>query len=259
MQPVIKWSGSKHTLSEELRGYYPPAYERYFQPFLGSGAGLEHNRYVESYGSDIVRPLIDIWNLVKWNPDEIICGYRLLWENFQKYRADYYYKVRERFNTDGDPVSFLFLTRTCVNGLTRFNSKGEFNSAVAHTRPGIHPDRLAKILFAWREIVKRTTFFREDYKITLSFTKKGDFVFLDPPYMRTKGMYNGGINFEEFYKELEGLNSRGVYWLLTLDGDIENEPPGYKTKGQTIGALSQFRKVLSKQIKIVYDSIYANY
>lgn len=109
----------------------------------------------------------------------------------------------------------MFLTRTCMNGLIRYNKKGEFNTSFHINRPGIHPDRLEKIINHWNELLnkKDIMFINRDYlKVE---TKKGDFMYLDPPYFYTKGMYFGTINLNEF---LDWLKNSNCSYLLSYDG-----------------------------------------
>ena len=69
-------------------------------------------------------------------------------------------------------MNFLFLTRTCVNGLIRYNKSGEFNNSLHHTRKGIHPDRLEKVIFEWSTVIQKYIFENFDYKKLRSMPKK---------------------------------------------------------------------------------------
>jgi DNA adenine methylase len=90
-----------------------------------------------------------------------------------------------------------------VNGLIRFNASGEFNNSLHHTRKGIEPDRLGKIIRDWSEKIQNTEFYAQDYRKTTERATSGDFVYLDPPYFHTKGRYYGTIDFEQFLSFLE--------------------------------------------------------
>lgn len=101
---------------------------------------------------------------------------------------DHYYHVRERFNSMGDPMDFLFLNRSCFNGLIRFNKKGNYNVPFGH-KPGrfaqayiskivnqIDYFKAATEIFDWR-------FICQDYQTTIAEAKQNDFVYCDPPYV----------------------------------------------------------------------------
>ena len=101
---------------------------------------------------------------------------------------EYYYHVRDRFNATGDPLDFLFLNRSCFNGIIRFNRRGEFNVPFGHK-----PQRFAKAYIT--KIVNQVECFRaatelfdwrfecQDYRATLEKATDGDFVYCDPPYV----------------------------------------------------------------------------
>ncbi len=160
----------------------------------------------------------------------------------------------------------FFLSRTCVNGLIRFNAKGEFNNSLHHSRPGINPDRLKPIVDSWSERIQGVEFLNADYRITIADASKGDFVYLDPPYLNTKGRYYGGIEFSEFLSCLEDLNMRGVKYALSFDGyrgDKDYSAPIpkelYKRKEMLASGNSAFKKVQDKISEQVYESLYLNY
>lgn len=128
-------------------------------------------------------------------------------------------KFETRFNKTKNPLDFLFLTRTCLNGLIRYNSAGEFNNSLHLTRPGIAPQRLFDIIQKWHQCIAKFEFLNVDYRECLDDVSEGDFVFLDPPYGGTKSRYTQvPFSLDEFYSTLDLLNSKGVYWMLTFDG-----------------------------------------
>ena len=94
---------------------------------------------------------------------KIVNDYRNNWNNLQKIGYTFFYKVRDRFNNKKLPSDLLFLTRTCVNGLIRYNKSGEFNNSLHHTRRGINPDRFEKIIYQWAEITKEYKFSSQEY------------------------------------------------------------------------------------------------
>ena len=136
-QPVIKWSGSKRALSEQIMEYFPKEINTYYEPFCGScsmlfqllNSDIKVNKYV---CSDVNKELIDFFVLLKDNPSFIYEEYNKRWvmlTSFEEIRDKqiYYNKVRDSYNKTKDIHDFVFLTRTSANGLIRYNSKGELD------------------------------------------------------------------------------------------------------------------------------------
>ena len=195
MQPVIKWTGSKRFQAKQILALAPKNYEIYYEPFIGGGSVLYEINPQRAICSDICKPLIDLWNVIKQHPNRLYENYKENWDKFNK-NTDYYYEVRSRFNVKQNPYDFFFLTRTCINGKIRFNKKGEFNSSVHHKRNGINPESMKEILLDWSKRIQNNIFLCLDYRTILPFLHTNDFVYLDPPYFHTKGMYYGGIDYD---------------------------------------------------------------
>ena len=107
---------------------------------------------LQSKTYNISKPLIDLWNEIKNNPKELCDYYENEREKFVKDK-EYYYEVRKRFNQNEDCKDFLFLLRTCANGMPRWNSKGEFNTPVHHGRDGIKPETFREICYEWSKLL----------------------------------------------------------------------------------------------------------
>lgn len=142
LQPVIKWSGSKRVVAEQLADYFLPA-KTYYEPFVGGGSMMPFSKANKGMASDIIPELISLWNEIKDNPERVSLEYAKRWKRLQSEGYQVYYEIRDSFNATKDPMDFLFLTRTCLNGMIRYNSAGEFNNSLHLTRPGIDPDRLS--------------------------------------------------------------------------------------------------------------------
>lgn len=265
-QSIIKWSGSKRTVATKLSSMFP-SIRRYYEPFLGSGAILPYVYDKNGECGDIIPELIDLWNAVKRNPSEVADNYQARWERLQKEGMDVYYEIRDNFNKNRDYNDFLFLTRTCVNGLIRFNSKGEFNNSFHLSRPGINPEKLRGYLLEWSPLIQKKTFICQDYRETISDARRGDFVFMDPPYGGTKGRYTtDAFDLNAFYDTLQDLNDRGVKWMLTFDGKAGERTYNYILpenlylyKFPIVTGNSTFKKVEDKEVDKVEESVYLNY
>jgi len=266
MKPVIKWSGSKRTQADKIKSFFPDSFETYYEPFIGGGSMLYTINPLKSICGDICKPLIDLWKEIRDNPEQLIDEYSVRWERLQKEGYLVYYEIRDNFNINGFPQDLLFLSRTCVNGLIRFNNKGMFNNSLHYSRPGIKPDSLKEIIFDWSAHIQGTDFVADDYMETTASAKAGDIVYLDPPYFHTKGRYFGTINFDDFLKYLENLNSRGVKYILSFDGkrgntDYTVDLPKdlYKRHEFLPSGNSTFKKVICKEAEKVLESLYVNF
>ncbi len=265
-KPVIKWSGSKRSQSAKIKEYLPEKFNRYYEPFIGGGSMLYAITPDNAVCGDICVPLIDLWNEIKNNPAELSKAYRLRWTRLQTEGYQAYYDIRDDFNKNRSPEDLLFLSRTCVNGLIRFNTNGEFNNSLHHTRPGISPDSLEKIILDWSKHIQGSEFIAADYTITTKTAKAGDLIYLDPPYFHTKGRYYGTINFDSFLTYLEHLNSKGIKYMLSFDGirgednfTVELPKELYKRHELIPSGNSSFKKVMDKESIQVLESLYLNW
>lgn len=267
--PVIKWSGSKRSVAGILCKLWPrvDSESRYFEPFVGGGSMLPVRPIKEGVAGDTIKELVDLWVEIRDRPEEVVKHYARLWRQRQSEGHTVFYRVRERFNKERNPLDLLFLSRTCVNGLIRFNAKGEFNNSLHHTRPGIHPDRLSEIVSSWSRVLSGVNFLAGDYRETLGSVKAGDLIFLDPPYAGTRGRYHPDyFDFEDFYKELERLNSIGAHWMLTLDGQAGARTYGgqipdslYRASISIPTGNSPFTRLMNTSLDGVVESVYFNF
>jgi DNA adenine methylase len=264
--PVIKWSGSKRSVANNLSKYIPKS-KRYFEPFLGGGALLPFRKIQTGFASDIIPELIALWNSIKTDPEKVSVEYKKRWEKLQKEGYEVFYSIRDNFNSTRNEHDFLFLTRTCVNGLIRYNNQGDFNNSFHLTRPGINPKNLHDIIFQWHLIIKDIEFYNCDYRELTSIAKEDDFIFFDPPYGGTKGRYTKEeFDLDTFFDELARLNDRGIKWILTFDGKAGNRNYTYELPSNLYfhkifiqTGHSPFTKLMNTSIDDVNESVYLNY
>ena len=229
-QPVIKWSGSKRTQANNIISYFPKEINTYYEPFCGGcsvlRALLESDIKVENYVcSDNNHELIILWKTIKLAPSVLASSYTHKWKELNKdnnveRKKEFYENIRRRFNRDKNPMDFMFLDRTCYNGLIRYNSDGEFNTSFHLNRNGIEPDKFAKIIQEWSELLNdnKVIFVTNDYQdIVPSYY---DFVYLDPPYANTNGIYAENFDNNEFFQWLKNLKCG---WALSYNGKSGNE------------------------------------
>lgn len=264
----IKWSGSKRLQAKWIVDKFPSKIKTYYEPFLGSGSVMIEylSRYPNSYciASDICQPLIALWKAVQTNPKEIIDAYTEYHHEFNSkdidYRKEYFNKIRDEFNKDQSLVAnFLFLSRTCINGLIRFNRKGIFNSTPHFTRPGIEPNTLKGIIEDCHTLIQNVEFNIQSYDANKP--EESDLVYLDPPYAFTKTMYYGAINLDNFFNYVSNINCN---WMLSFDGKVEGEeiyqlPIEYKNCYFYSNSLSTFKKVIDTEERNIQEALYLNY
>ncbi len=266
VEPVIKWSGSKRYIAPELSKHIVKQ-NRYIEPFIGGGAMLPFRQISNAVASDIIPELVNLWKQIKSKPEQVAEEYKYRWERLQEEGHNVYYEVRDSFNKTKNEFDFLFLTRTCVNGLIRYNTNGEFNNSMHKNRPGINPNTLREIILKWNYFIRDVEFLKCDYRQTLADANKNDFVFLDPPYGGTKDRYTKTeFILDDFYNELEHLNSVGAKWILTFDGtagkreyDYQLPKDLYKHKTEIKTGNSPFTKSMKTSIDAVYESVYFNF
>lgn len=278
-QPVIKWSGSKRSQCEDILEYFPQTINTYYEPFCGGCSMLmglmNSDIFVKRYVcSDINKDLIALWEKVKYSPDEIYESYESLWKELNKdndiYRKrKFFEEQRDIYNKTHDPLVFFFIMRTTTNGMPRYNQKGEFNNSFHVTRNGIKPELLKPILTEWSVKLRKNNveFVHRSYEEILGEVKEGDFIYMDPPYFNTKGMYFGGIDFESFFVFLENVSKMNVRFALSFDGksgDIDNTysiPENcYRRHFYIKSGNSSFKRTIGKDKNaIVYESLYLNY
>lgn len=271
-QPVIKWSGSKRSQSEEIVSRIGnKEYDTYFEPFVGGASVLfqllhSDKKFKNYICSDINNDLISLWNKVKDSPNEVIESYTHMWNELNKdddkeRKKQYFYMVRDRFNKHKEPNDFMFIMRTTTNGMPRYNQNGQFNNSFHVTRNGIIPKTFEKTVNEWSEILNKNDvqFVHRSYDEIK--TSENDFLYLDPPYANTKGMYYGTIDYEKLWNWLR--SQRGEY-LLSFDGktsslDITyNVPNDIFTKHEYLySGNSSFRRVIGTSNKeYVQESLY---
>jgi DNA adenine methylase len=265
-EPVIKWSGSKRSVARVLAQLFPPA-QRFFDPFVGGGAILPYVAAEERVAGDTISELIALWGHIQERPTDVVSEYAKRWERLQSEGHVAFYAIRSDFNERRDPLDLLFLTRTCVNGLIRFNSTGGFNNSLHHTRPGISPKRLFGVVERWSRCIQDVIFQVADYRETLSVARAADLIFLDPPYACNRGRYRpDAFDLQSFFAELERLNRVGAQWMLTFDGRAgervyEGGVPRelYRHHLGVPTGNSPFTRLMGTALDAVTESVYLNF
>jgi len=262
---LVKWAGGKKQLIEQFKPFFPEKIEKYFEPFVGGGAVAffllkTHPEIKKIYLSDTNNELIITYNVVKNNLEELI---KLLKEYKIKHNPEFYYKIRGEDIKKLTPIQiaarFIYLNRTCFNGLYRVNSKGQFNVPIgSYKNPGIlNEEDLREISnFLKKDDIKVNQFFD-----TVKKAKKGDFVYLDPPYHPLEGKKSFTTYTKEQFLEKEqellasvfkDLDKRGCNVMLSNSNTkfIRELYKEYKDKFKFVNATRMINCDATKRGKI---------
>lgn len=232
--PVIKWAGGKRQLLFEIRKNMPKEFNRYFEPFIGGGAVFFNMQLKGGYISDVNEELINLYNIIKTSPDELI-------EDLYKHKntKEYFLKIRgvdrepkyKKWDNLQKASRFIYLNRTCFNGLYRVNSQGQFNVPFGNYKnPRIVDENN---IYNCSELLKNTEIKHDDFSAILGHVNKGDFVYFDPPYVPLNATSSftsytkDGFDIDMQFKLREvcnELDSMGVKFLLSnSDTKVINE------------------------------------
>lgn len=181
---MIKWVGGKSKLLPELLARMPERYGRYYEPFCG-GAALFFR--VAPEAAVLADSNSDLINLYKTIASDVGAVIRRLQYHRDHHSESHYYATRAKWNdreqawsTAERAATFIYLNKTCFNGLWRVNRSGDFNVPIGrYTDPPICvPDALR----AAHELLDRATLRCADYQTAVDDAEKHDFIYFDPPY-----------------------------------------------------------------------------
>ncbi len=248
VKPFLKWAGGKSQILSEIREKYPvglgETITKYAEPFVGGGAVLfdvlSKYKLAKVYISDINRELIHTYIIIRDRIDNLL---KLLGTFETQYlaasdskRSAIYYENRNRFNAlkvkESDSVElaalFIFLNRTCFNGLYRVNSKGGFNVPMgSYKKPTICDEGN---LSAVSERLQNVDIVCGDYKESREFIDKNTFVYFDPPYRPLSetasftAYAQGGFDDKkqkELARFIKELSRKGAY-VVASNSDPKN-------------------------------------
>ena len=223
--PIVKWVGGKRQLMFELLKNMPKSHNRYFEPFIGGGALFFELQPENAYISDMNEELINLYSVVRDNVYELISDL-----NKHEVSKEYFLEIRNLDRTNEyknlsnvqRASRFIYLNRTCFNGLYRVNSQGQFNVPYGNYKnPRIVDENN---LLNCSELLKNTEIKCADFSEILTKVKKGDFVYFDPPYVPlnetssftsyTKDGFDMDMQFK-LREVCDELNSMGVMFMLS--------------------------------------------
>ena len=192
MKPFLKWAGGKRWLTSNYPDIFPISYNRYIEPFLGSGSVFFHLNPERAILSDSNQELMTTYQAIKDNWAGVL---ELLKMHDNKHSFDYYYLVRSlEFESDEEKAArMIYLNRTCWNGLYRVNLKGKFNVPKGTKTKVIHEDDKFEETSL---LLKNAELHCCDFETTINKAEDGDLLFVDPPYT-IQHNYNGFVKYNE--------------------------------------------------------------
>lgn len=177
--PFLKWAGGKGRLLGQYQGFFPKRFNRYYEPFVGAGAVFFHLAPTHAVLSDTNPDLVACYQVLKNDVDALV-------ELLRMYRhdKDFYYHVRALDVTELNQVQraarMIFLNKTCFNGLWRVNRRGNFNVPFGdYKNPKILDEENLRAVSAALQHVEIE---QQPFDGVLEVARKGDFVYMDPPY-----------------------------------------------------------------------------
>jgi len=230
VKPFLKWAGGKRQLVPLILGNYLPknySHQVYYEPFVGGGAILFSLQPKKAVINDSNSELINCYKVIRDSVDDLI-------ENLKSHKnnEDYYYAIRDwdraKSFQNRTPIErasrIIFLNKTCYNGLFRVNSQGQFNDPFGkYKNPNILDVAVLKAVSKYLK-ENEITILNLDFQDALKDSKKGDFIYLDPPYdpISETASFTGydvnGFNKNEqirLKETFDNLNIRGCKVLLS--------------------------------------------
>lgn len=205
-KPFVKWAGGKASLINQFIDYLPSDFKEqqevtYIEPFVGGGAMLfymltHYSNIKRAIINDVNNDLIGCYKLIKNNPTKLVELLRNIGIEYNQLssiedKTKFYYLMREKYNKADITVEeraacFIFLNKTCFNGLYRVNKNGKFNVPFGkYKRPNICDEEL---IMAVHEVLKMVEIYVGDYQNITQFVGEGySLIYMDPPYRPLSG------------------------------------------------------------------------
>lgn len=205
-KPFVKWAGGKGSLISQLIENLPQDFAEqpnvtYIEPFVGGGAMLfymltHYPNIKRAVINDVNEDLINCYLLIKNDPEKLITSLREIKDEYYRLatieaKSQYYYQMREKYNNEElakekRSACFIFLNKTCFNGLYRVNTSGKFNVPFGqYDHPNICDEEL---IMANHGVLQKVDIYVGGYKnITTHLGKRYNFIYIDPPYRPLSG------------------------------------------------------------------------
>lgn len=236
---IVQYQGSKRNLAPQILQYIPKRFNRLIEPFAGMAAitiAVAKQRRADHYLlNDLNEPLVNVLKECIKHPQRLIDDYTRVWSEQLTYQGgsvEHFYKVRDDFNKGNQSAAnMLYLLARCVKGSVRYSSSGQFNQSPDKRRMGTNPKNLARNVFLISSYLKdKTEFSSVDYREVTRNARRGDVVYMDPPYQGVCSSrdcrYFSGIDFIDFVECVDDLNRRGIDFIISYDGTCGDKQYG---------------------------------
>ncbi len=262
MKPIIRWAGSKRQLLPQLKELVPHSYERYIEPFFGSGCLYFDLLPKIAVVSDINTQLIAVYQAVAKSPRDVACYLESI-----PHSQEAYYQLRSLDPTTLDECAkaarFIFLMKSCFNGVYRTNKAGSFNTPFSGN---VYKLPVESELLEMARAFETCSIQNCDFSISLNGANNGDFVYLDPPYPSAK--FRGEYGYKQFTKadmsrllfDVTRASTRGVKVMLSfcesdwLDGQLNHWNTSVVSVRRTVSATLMNRKTVNELVLTNYQS-----
>jgi DNA adenine methylase len=218
---LLKWVGNKQRFASEIISHFPYQFGTYFEPFLGAGGVLGTLAPRMAIASDSFKPLIEIWQTLKEDPDTLTRWYTDRWHQMKKgNKLEEYERIKAAYNVRPNGADLLFLCRSCYGGVVRFRQSDGWMSTPVGVHDPISPTSFAKRVCEWNRRIQGTSFLNAEYKEVMGMAKPGDMIYCDPPYSHSQSILYGAQSFslEDLFITIAECKDRGVYVALSIDG-----------------------------------------
>lgn len=252
-KPFLKWAGGKTQLINDIEKALPKDISNdkfiYIEPFVGSGAVLfwmlnNFPNLQKAVINDINEDLINTYKTIASKPKELISILQILQNEFhglegqEEAKKEYYYSKRKLYNTrkeeqSGQAALFIFLNRTCFNGLYRVNRKNEYNVPMGSYKKPTICDK--ENILAVNQALQKVEILCGDYEETLNHADNNTLFYFDPPYKPlsetssfnsyAKDEFNDQeqIRLRDFCHKLDTLNHTWILSNSDVKGKDEND------------------------------------
>lgn len=217
-RPFLKWAGGKGQLISQYQPYLPDPslYDTYYEPFLGGGAIYFHLQPHRAYLMDINPELVNVYRCIRTQVERVIT---LLRKHEANHGKEHYYAVRSQ--PEGSPAEraarFIYLNRTCFNGLYRENRRGQFNVPMgSYKNPRICNPELLRVASMQ---LKSARLAERPFDAVLDMARRPrDFVYFDPPYypISATSKFTGYNRYS--FSEADHIRLRDVFVELAERG-----------------------------------------
>jgi DNA adenine methylase len=216
---LLKWVGNKQRFAAEIANIFPSKFNKYIEPFVGSGAVLGAIAPQRGIAGDILSPLIDMWNILKSDPQLLYNHYKKCWESYVINPKETYTRTLASYNEKPNPLDFVFISRSCYGGVIRFTKQGKMSTPIGPHKP-ISPESFKERIILWRTRVKNTTFLQTSFENTMNQAAKDDIIYCDPPYVDSQAILYGAQAFKlsTLWETIEKAKSKGAKIALSIDG-----------------------------------------